>query len=393
MQRNFLKKFTFLFVLLWVGLLQPDGFAELTLVKTYGGFKPIEHFIVGNHVVVVANGGQLQPYSITHTMSYVADCFIKIQIKDICVCAAPNQKFYSCTRNDWVSAQALRVSEQLLCGSGNVVTVDAVETVYKQQKMHAFTVETRHIFCVTPYEIIAHNIDPISTAGTAVLSVACPPAGIAAAVAQGVAWTVLGCVMYCKHRKAHKYELQHRGCFTPESRHGTTASVASGCYQPVQEVPLVCDIRAGKLDLPTKLVHEIPVSNVDQGCAFPIHAEKPELHNAATIQTDCDASKRYEGPWYNRTEDWVKEFEHKDKLERSDYVNQGKRAFKVLKNVEVCDGFKKGDFVVIDALHNDHLEVFGKDKEWKHVANFDGTKNIKKTEQGKNEPRKPLIKG
>ena len=385
--------FFLLHLLLWVGLLQPDGFAEHTLVRYEHGFKPIQNFAVGNHAVIVAGGGQLQPYSIACTMSYVADCFVKIQIKDICVCAAPDQKFYSYTRNDWVSARALQVSEQLLCGSGNIVSVDAVETGHKKQKMHAFTVETSHIFCVTPYEIIAHNIDPISTAGTAVLSVVCPPAGIVAIIGQVAAFSILSCVMFCRHRKSHKYELQHRGCFSPESRNGATAPVATGCYQPVQDVPFVCDIKAGKQDLPTQLVHEIPENNIDKGCEFPIHVEQPILHEAAITQVDGSETNRYNGPWYNRTEDWVKEFEHKNKLERSGYINQGKRAFKVLKDIEGCDGFKKGDYVVIDALHNDHLEVFGKDKEWKQVANFDGTKNEKKTEQGLEEKRQPLRQG
>lgn len=141
------------------------------------------------------------------------------------------------------------------------------------------------------------------------------------------------------------------------------------------------------------MVHEIPKNDGDTGCEFPIHVEESILHHAATTQTDGAENRRYEGPWYNRTEDWVKEFKDKNKLERSIYVNQGKRAFKVLKDIEGCDGFKKGDFVVIDALHNDHLEVFDKYKEWKHVANFDGTKNAKKTEQGSEEKRQPLRQG
>lgn len=386
------RKLALLNLLLWIGLLQPDGFAERTLVRYEHGLKPIEQFRVGNNVVVVADGGQLQPYSITRTMSYVADCFIRIQIKDICVCAASDQKFYSCDRNDWVSAYALNVSEQLLCGNGNIVCVDAVETVHKQQTMHTFSVETSHIFCVTPYEIIAHNIDPVSTGViTATLAVSCPPAAVAVAVGQAVAFSILGCVMFCKHRRAHKHESRHDGCFSRDTTINGTQH--GGCYKPVQNVPLVCDIKAGKQDLPVKLVHEIPENSVDKGCEFPILVEQPGLHNVATTQTDGTANKRYEGPWYNRTEEWVKEFKEKGKLERSIYVNQGKRAFKVLKDIEGCDGFKKGDYVVIDALHNDHLEVFGKDKEWKQVANFDGTKNEKKTEQGLEEKRQPLRQG
>ncbi|HEX4068509.1 MAG TPA: hypothetical protein VHX42_00265 [Candidatus Babeliales bacterium] len=383
--------FMMLHILLWVGLLQPDGFVEHTLVRYEHGYKPIQNFAVGNNVVVVADGGQLQPYSIARTMSYVADCFIKIQIKDICICAAPDQKFYSCTRNDWVSAQALHISEQLLCGSGNVVCVDAVETVHKKQKMHTFTVDIKHIFCVTPYDIIAHNFTP---AFTVPLAIACPPAAVVATVGQVIGWGILGCVMFCRHRKAHRYELQHGGCFSPESKNGATTPIATGCYQSVQDVPFVCDIKAGKQDLPTKLVHEIPQDiGLDQGCAFPVEIQQPILHEAAIQHPACDENKRYDGPWYNRTEDWAKDFKHKDKLERSIYVNQGKRALRVLKDIEGCDGFKKGNFIVIDALHNDHLEVFGKNLRWKHVANFDGTLNQKKTEQGKKEFRQPLERG
>ena len=386
--------FTILHLLLWVGLLQPDGFAEHTLVRYEHGFKPIQNFVVGNHAVIVAEGGQLQPYSITRTMSYVANYFIKLQIKDICVCVAPDQKFYSCTRNDWVSARALETSEQLLCGSGNIVCVDAIEAVHKQQKMHTFTVDTSHIFCVTPYEIIAHNIDPVSTAGTAILSVACPPAGIVAAIGQIAAFGVLGCVMFCKHRKAHKYDLQHKGCFCPENRNSSTMPITSGCYQPVQNVPLVCDIKAGKLDLRTKLVHETPEKTINIGCEFPIHAEKPELYNAAITQNDGTENKRYDGPWYNRTEDWIKEHPFgqkiKDCLERTDHTNQGKRVYRIINKIEDCDGFNKGDFVVIDALHNDHLEVFNKRGKWIRVANFDGTINHDKTVQGEKDSRVPL---
>jgi hypothetical protein len=381
--------------LLWVGLLQPDGFAEHTLVRYKHGLKPIEQFIVGNHVVVVTHGGKLQPYSIAQTMSYVAHYFIKIQIKDICVCAAPDQKFYSCSRQDWVSARSLQVSEPLLCGNGKIVYVDAVETVHKQQQMHTFSLETNHIFCVTPYEILAHNIEPVATtAGTVALTVACPPAGIALAVGQVVGLGVLACVMYCKHRSNSRTQIKNDGCFTPDSRN--TTPIITGCHHPISDVPVVCDIRAGQADLPTKLVHEVPEQVRDTGCVFPAERQQPLLHNAAATQTEVD-KKRYDGPTYHRTEDWVKEHPFgqkiKDCLERSMYVNQGKRAFEVLEDIEGFDGFKKGDFIVIDALHKDHLEVFGSNLKWKQVANLDGTKNIKKTEQGSKENRQPLRKG
>jgi hypothetical protein len=64
---------------------------------------------------------------------------------------------------------------------------------------------------------------------------------------------------------------------------------------------------------------------------------------------------------------------------------------KVIKHIEDCDGFKKGDYIVVDAMHKDHLEIFGKDRKWKSVANFNGTKNITKTKQAMTESRKPLV--
>jgi hypothetical protein len=161
----------------------------------------------------------------------------------------------------------------------------------------------------------------------------------------------------------------------------------------VQDVPFVCDVKAGKETETTKITPYInpEVISTHISCEFPVAGvEKPVLHHAATQQSDCDENKRYDGPWYHRTEDWIKKFKEKDKLERSMYINQGKRAFELLEDIEGYDGFKKGDFVVIDALHNDHLEVFGKNLKWKHVANFDGTKNIEKTKQGEKEPRQPL---
>lgn len=102
----------------------------------------------------------------------------------------------------------------------------------------------------------------------------------------------------------------------------------------------------------------------------------------------------YLGPRYDRTEDWIKEHSFGQKiatsLQRSRYINQGKRVFKVTEDIEDCDGFEKDDFIVVDALHNDHLEVFDKLGKWKGVANFDGTKNEDKTMQGKKESRGSL---
>jgi hypothetical protein len=125
--------FFLLHLLLWVELLYP-----------------VQKLSAGDNVVPIIDGGQLQSDSISRAMSYVVDHFIQVQIKDICVCAAPDHKFYSCTRQDWVSASELQVSEQLLCGNGNVVTVDAIQTIHKHETIYSYPVEIKHVLCVMP---------------------------------------------------------------------------------------------------------------------------------------------------------------------------------------------------------------------------------------------------
>jgi len=184
----------------------------------------------------------------------------------------------------------------------------------------------------------------------------------------------------------------------------------TGCFKVAQEPIIVhiYPIQDGNQDIGCRIIVPSEKQNISApGCVsaaeetknsshiFPVVQNKEPMILLKQADTEVDSeNKQYPGPWYDRTEDWIKEYPFGQKvakhLERSKYTNQGKRAFRVINNIEGCDGFKKGDFVVIDALHKDHLEVFDKWKEWKGVANFDGTKNENKTAQGNNTPREPL---
>lgn len=253
--------------------------------------------------------------------------------------------------------------------------------------------------CVTPCEIIAHNIESTVTSGiVAALAVVCPPAAAVFVAAEVVAFGIVGCVMYCVHRKSSKNSVKPSGCFSSDSpTNKIQDSKPVGCYHPMPDCPVGCDIKVGKETETAKITPYEKPEVINVNCEFPRETiESPTLHHAAITQSDCDEHKRYNGPWYNRTEDWIKDhpFAQKVKyyLERSEYINDGKRVFKIIHDITGCNGFKKGDYVVVDALHNDHLEVFGKNKKWKHVANFDGTLNEKKTEQGRRDPRQPLQK-
>src|SRR4029079_7530048 len=97
--------------------------------------------------------------------------------------------------------------------------------------------------------------------------------------------------------------------------------------------------------------------------------------------------ERYDGPEYTRTEDWIKNSPFGKYFERLNKGMQGKRAFRLKKKIPEVTGISEGQSVVIDAEHKDHLEVYDENNRWSHVANFDGTKNVEKSNKGKKEPR------
>ena len=238
-----------------------------------------------------------------------------------------------------------------------------------------------------------------TTTVVAALSTVCPPVGAVVAVAEVVALGVVGVGMYCARQKLEKNK-KFDGCFLQDDV--LKQSQSTGCY-PVDipyyrdlNVPPGCIITVEKLRTTEGFAYEKP-EGMNDACAFPAEIVRDSImHHYEANKDDGDEKKQYNGPWYNRTEDWINEHPFGQKitnlLERSQYTNQGKRAFRLIKNIENCDGFKKGDYVVVDAMHKDHLEVFGRDKEWSHVANFDGTINVEKTKQGMKERRTPLRK-
>jgi hypothetical protein len=195
------------------------------------------------------------------------------------------------------------------------------------------------------------------------------------------------------HKKIQKQRKEKEGCFSENS----SMNKSPDCViprMPVEE-PAVCKIPINNTDELNEIIPYKKSEELDIGCGFPIEVPKDNyIYQHAAKKDDCGEKKQYAGPWYDRTEDWINEhpFGQKIKklLERSQYTNQGKRAFRVVQNIENCDGFRKGDYVVVDAMHRDHLEIFNKRGRWVSVANFDGTKNNEKTKQGEKEFRGSL---
>jgi len=415
MKQNFLFNILLLSLFFWIGSLKTEGFTAETLVYTQCGAIPIEQLIIGDYVIT--DDAVLHTYPITYIAHLQVDTYIKIKIDKNYVYTSLNQKFYLPNKQQWVSAHTLAPFDELLCINGDAVCIDEINVIHEPQKMYALSVATSHKFCISPYRIITHNIEPVTTgtiaAMTIVLSAACPPAGAAIAIGKVVTCIVAGLGIYHLYKKTKKNKNQLK--FFSEPSYIADQKNSNRCFSPdnnptPQITPCfpTTDI-AKKSDSGCTIMVENTTKN-----SLPIPYEKPEVTIISCSLPKAEATpsilcfedtqkdttieaQRYSGPKYNRTEDWIKEHPFgqkiKKSLERSCFVNQGKRAFELIKKLDNCDGFKKGDYVVIDALHNDHLEVFDRHGEWKRVANFDGTINEKKTEQGAKVPRERLKEG
>ena len=153
--------------------------------------------------------------------------------------------------------------------------------------------------------------------------------------------------------------------------------------------PLVPEQNPGYPGVP--LVPDKPIG----GYALPVEKSEPLINvpvetdwrdNVLTKDNKNDTVpkvKQYDGPKYIRTEDWVESLpaEVKKHAIRTKEINKKKRVFQFEK--EYGDIGKK-DKVAVDSVHYDHLEVFDSTGTvWKFAANFDGTKNIEKTNQVK----------
>ena len=94
----------------------------------------------------------------------------------------------------------------------------------------------------------------------------------------------------------------------------------------------------------------------------------------------------------NRTEDFftMTDFgkKHAKDFQRTIYGHGGKRAFQAMNNF---DHIKKKQFIVLDGLHKNHLELYDSNMKWLKVINFDGTLNEQLTAKAlRGNQRQPL---
>lgn len=138
----------FLPLIFFVNILHADGFVAGTVVHTQNGLVPIECCSVDDRIL---NKQALTTYPISHIISYTANNFVNITIDDECVGVSVSQRLYAVNKNGWVYASILEVSDQLLCGNGEIVLIKKIETIQELQKIYALSIKTDHTFCVGRY--------------------------------------------------------------------------------------------------------------------------------------------------------------------------------------------------------------------------------------------------
>jgi hypothetical protein len=350
------------------------------------------------------------------------------------IICTPSQEFYSLTRKAWVPAYLLQIGDALLTKDMTAKQITYNEFIPKAIKIYMLEIEKTHTFFVGKYSLLTHNIFlPVTASigfvipfGSVIAGSAGSffgPIGIVGGLAFGSLISVIGKILY--ETRINRYQTPafdisfiENSCNKTINYNENIGAKPAGCFtdSPSIEIPCAYPIENPSPHISTGCFEiEIhPLDNYSKNSCNKNDAKAITSNNGCFPQSETNeqlsfysqeknsekkkdvyvAKEQYNGPWYNRTEDWIDEHPFgqkiKKSLERSKYTNQGKRAFKVIENIDNCDGFKKGDYIVVDAMHKDHLEVFDKNEKWKSVSNFDGTRNEEKTKQGMKESRRPL---
>jgi hypothetical protein len=201
-------KYLMLTLLFVISLLQAEGFGVDTLIHIECGLVPIQQVRGGDYVIVNC-GNQSPIYAVTNIKTRLMNCYIKITMQDVVLCLASNQKLYVLGKG-WMRADELVLSDLLLCCNKKLVAINAFTVIHEQQKMHTLSVEESHLFCVTKYGIIVHNVEPVGTGVATAISFACPPLGAAIFIGELVTLGVAGFAAYLIHKKAKKEDQHNR---------------------------------------------------------------------------------------------------------------------------------------------------------------------------------------
>ncbi|HSC25173.1 MAG TPA: polymorphic toxin-type HINT domain-containing protein [Candidatus Babeliales bacterium] len=146
-----------LFIFAHLNLLKAEGFIAGTLVKTKYGYLPIEQLTIGNDIIAHEYNDVLEEQSITAITQYKTNQLIKININNITIFTAPDQKFYSYNQNKWIFAHELTTSDTLMNSHGKAITIDAITIINEQQTMYSISLANSHTFYISSENILVHN--------------------------------------------------------------------------------------------------------------------------------------------------------------------------------------------------------------------------------------------
>lgn len=159
MKHHNLFSYIFIFLIFTVinfGYLYP-GFIAGTLVKTPGGYTPIERLKKGDWVYSITKSGNAYLSKVKNKTNYFLHHGIGIVLKDDVIITAPSQKFYISDTYSWKKSKKLTCQHTLL--SGTKALADIQKIVFLDQEIEFFDIhlEDVHTFCISSHDIVVHN--------------------------------------------------------------------------------------------------------------------------------------------------------------------------------------------------------------------------------------------
>lgn len=140
-----------------------EGFAAGTLIRTPGGYQPIE--TITEHNIVLDD--YAQPKRVLKVIRRVAQQCVRIIINGQTICMGYEQAVCLPYNIEWIIAGDVQEQEYLLSADGYMLCINRCELIPETTVLYQLSVED-HIFCVGSENLIVHNAD-IATASAAML--------------------------------------------------------------------------------------------------------------------------------------------------------------------------------------------------------------------------------
>lgn len=299
------------------------GFSPNTVVLGWQGFMLIGQLQKDSYVTSydLAKKTVVQG-AVSNHRTYTSSLACKVICdEDISFVASPDQIVM--TNVQWRVVKDLKKGDRLKCCDSSHATVLSVEAWNDEQLLCEITVEPYHTFCVTPRGVIVHNNEFAAlggaVAGTLTLTaVAVPVLAPIMTIIKGASIVGILGVGLWRSFENKKKEKARRSLIE-----------SSG------------------------------------GCPSPPPPKKPRNKD--------EYNSMYEVFERAPIGDKLKKVTQETSFERN-----GSKIYKVIEDVQEW-GIKKGDWLYLDRMHKDHIEVFKRcGKIMRTVLNMDGTQNLSK---------------